>query len=232
MHEQFTLPARAQVTKPAGGEFFLFAESLSGRIEVEYRLRASSGQIITSSHVLGEQDQVEFIAPLVEMTVRNLTNAPNDIVLRGGFAKYHPRTDAGQVEVVGTVDVTGSGVSVTGVVDVDTDAATAARIIAAASTNETSVKAAAGTVFSVSGTNVSAAAQYLKIYDLAVAPNLATDVPAMTLALPVGPFNFEFAGMRGVAFATGIAYAITGAVGDNDTTPTAAGDVVATLTYL
>lgn len=97
---------------------------------------------------------------------------------------------------------------------------------AAASTNATSAKASAGTVFVIEAMNTTASVKYLKLYNKASAPTVGTDTPVRTIALaPSNARSFiEFP--SGLYFATGIAYALTGAASDADATALAAGDVV------
>jgi hypothetical protein len=93
-------------------------------------------------------------------------------------------------------------------------------LIAAASTNATTVKASAGVVNTIQVSNINAAVRYLKLYNKATAPTVGTDTPVMTIMLPPGsnqvinfaPFGFRFS--TGVSFAltTGMAVADTGAV--------------------
>lgn len=102
----------------------------------------------------------------------------------------------------------------------------------AATTNATSVKAAAGDLFKVSGNNTVASKRYLKLYNKASAPTVGTDTPVLTFVLPASaPFAIDL-GTSGQYFATGIAFAITGAAADADTTAIAAGDIEClNLTY-
>jgi len=102
----------------------------------------------------------------------------------------------------------------------------------AATTNATSVKAAAGDLFKVSGNNTVASKRYLKLYNKASAPTVGTDTPVLTFVLPASaPFAIDL-GASGQYFATGIAFAITGAAADADTTAIAAGDIEClNLTY-
>jgi hypothetical protein len=94
---------------------------------------------------------------------------------------------------------------------------------AAATTNATSVKAANGTIRSIIGYNASGSARYLKLYDKSSAPTVGTDAPVMTLYLPpTTGFAFDLDHY----FGQGIAYAITGAAADADTTALTAGDIV------
>lgn len=111
-----------------------------------------------------------------------------------------------------------------------TGAATIAKVASAASTNATSVKASAGRVVGWSLTNTTASLKYFRLYNKASAPTVGTDSPALVVGLP--PTSTTRGELEaGVGFATGIAYAITGAVADLDTTVTAANDVIGGLFY-
>ena len=133
------------------------------------------------------------------------------------------RTVAGSVTtatISGTPAVTSTPVAGTG-----------ATLNSAASTNATSVKATAGNLFVVSASNVSASSRFLKFYNKASAPTVGTDTPILVIPIAAtSSVTLEF-GVVGMRFATGIAYAITGAIADADTTAIAAGDVKLALTY-
>jgi hypothetical protein len=108
---------------------------------------------------------------------------------------------------------------------------TARLLSAAASTNATSVKASAGNLHKIVGTQVNAAARYLKLYNKASAPTVGTDTPVWTFYLPPtavggGLFTLDF-GTQPLYFSTGIAYALTTAAADADTGALTAGDVIA-----
>lgn len=102
---------------------------------------------------------------------------------------------------------------------------------AAATTNLTAVKASPGRVHSIHAYNASAAVKYLKLYDKATAPLLASDVPVMVLPLAVGANHALDAAAVGVTFVAGIAIAITGALANTDTTALAANDVILNMVY-
>lgn len=109
--------------------------------------------------------------------------------------------------------------------------ATNARVQSAATTNATSVKAAAGKLFGYTLYNTSAAAKFFKLYNKASAPTVGTDTPIATVLIPAGGQASYSFGM-GKAFSLGIAYAITNLVADADTTVIAANDVVGHLDYI
>jgi hypothetical protein len=104
------------------------------------------------------------------------------------------------------------------------------RVMSAASTNATSVKASAGQVYGWYFYNSNAAVRYLKLYDKASAPTVGTDTPVMTIAIPGGAAA-NVAIPHGIAFATGIALALTTGVADADTGAVAATELVVNLLW-
>jgi hypothetical protein len=105
-----------------------------------------------------------------------------------------------------------------------------AKVASAASTNATSVKTREGRVVGWSLTNTTASLKYFRLYNKAAAPTVGTDVPVLIVGLPATSTTTAHL-PAGLALGTGIAYAITGAVADNDTTVTAANDVIGALFY-
>lgn len=107
------------------------------------------------------------------------------------------------------------------------------RVISAASTNATSVKASAGQVYGWAAYNLNAAARYLKLYNKASSPTVGTDTPVMTILIPGNTAgagtNIEMP--NGIAFGTGIAMAITTGIADADTGAVAANEIVVNLWY-
>ncbi len=109
---------------------------------------------------------------------------------------------------------------------------TAHTLNSAATTNATSVKASAGTLYGIAVSNVSASTRYFKLYNKASAPTVGTDTPVLVIPIAAGGVaNFPL-GTLGLRFGTGLAYAITGAAADTDTTAIAAGDCKVFLSYL
>lgn len=110
---------------------------------------------------------------------------------------------------------------------------TISRVISAASTNATSAKASAGQVYGWYVSNVNAAARYLKLYNKASAPTVGTDTPVMTILIPgnTAGAGATVAFENGIAFGTGIAYALTTGVADSDTGAVAANEIVAHVLY-
>ncbi len=109
------------------------------------------------------------------------------------------------------------------------------KLISAATTNATSVKASAGQVYYVTAFNNSSTIIYLKFYDKASAPTVGSDTPVRTLLIPhnngsgagfVIPYN------TGVPFTSGIAFALTGGIADSDTAAVAANAAVVNISYI
>lgn len=101
----------------------------------------------------------------------------------------------------------------------------------AATTNATSTKASAGTVWSVQASNINAAVRYLKLYNKASAPTVGTDVPVLTIPLPAGSVAQVDGGSNGIRFGTGIAWALTAGAADSDTAAVAASEHKVCISY-
>lgn len=113
--------------------------------------------------------------------------------------------------------------------------ATPFRLLSAATTNATSLKASAGKLMSLYVCNLNAAVRYLKFYNKASAPTVGTDTPVLTYPIPASTTG---AGVvvhlppDGIAFGTGIAYATTTGVADADTGAVAANEVIVNGSYI
>ncbi len=105
------------------------------------------------------------------------------------------------------------------------------KIISAASTNATVVKASPGKLGGWYLFNSNAAVRYLKVYNKATTPTVGADVPLQTLPiLPGGGANIELE--KGIVYSAGISVALTTGVADNDTAAVAANEIVVNLLYL
>jgi hypothetical protein len=106
-------------------------------------------------------------------------------------------------------------------------------LISANSTNATSVKAAPGTLLSVTAYNLHATLpRFLKFYNKASAPTVGTDTPIARIALPpVGAGNAIPLAVIGMDFSLGIAFALTTGAADNDTGAVAASEILVNYTY-
>lgn len=116
----------------------------------------------------------------------------------------------------------------------DSSNSTPFRLIAAATVNNTLVRAGLTRLQSGVVCNTSATKYYLKLYDKATAPVAGTDVPIMTIQLLAGTnFNvYDAFSDEGVFFKLGLGFAITALPADADTTAvTAIADVIVNFGY-
>ena len=105
------------------------------------------------------------------------------------------------------------------------------KLIAAASTNATVVKASAGRVYGYDLSNPSAAWKYVKFYNKATAPVVGTDVPVLVVGIPPNSRAYSDAVVP-IAFTTGISIAIVAGAADADATAVAAADVISNIQYI
>jgi hypothetical protein len=148
----------------------------------------------------------------------------------GAMANYG--TAPGAVLVPGinafvtNANANGRAVSASSSPVVPSSAPTTFHLIAANTTNATSVKGSAATLIGCQMSNNSTTPAYLKIYNKASSPTVGTDVPVVTAIIPGpaaggGGSNIQF-GPGGLALGTGFALAVTGVITDADTTAVAA----------
>lgn len=130
----------------------------------------------------------------------------------------NPSSKAAFVEVKGISPTTSGGWLVAR--DIDLDEATPANI-----------KDSAGQIGGWYFYNNSVNTIYVKLYNKATAPVLASDTPKMTIPIPAGSAaNIEFT--NGIEFDTGIGWATTTGVADDDTGAPAGNDLIANLLYI
>jgi hypothetical protein len=105
--------------------------------------------------------------------------------------------------------------------------------LSTADVNAANVKATGGKVFGWYITNVNAAARFVKLYDLNVAPTVGPSTPKLTILVPgAATGGVAFAQFpAGIAFPSGIGIGITTVVTDADATATAANEQVVNLFY-
>ena len=116
-------------------------------------------------------------------------------------------------------------------------AASTWHLVSAASTNATSVKGSAATLFSCQLGNIDSTVVYLKIYNKATSPTVGTDTPVKTLIIPKAATAADGAGSNitfgpgGLALGTGFAAAITAGITVADTTAVSASKVIINCDY-
>lgn len=107
--------------------------------------------------------------------------------------------------------------------------ATPGKLISAAGTNATNVKASAGTVYWMFCSNENTARRYAKVYNKATAPIVGTDIPVQTYIVPGRDEGAGFAfplPSQGMNLDLGFGLAITTGNDDNDTGAVGANEVV------
>lgn len=106
------------------------------------------------------------------------------------------------------------------------------KVVCAASTNATSVKASAGKIYRIDAFNSDTVGYWVKFYNKASAPTVGTDVPVATKFVPAGG-GFVIESTVGIPYTTGIALAATLNATDADTTVvTNANKLVINLRYI
>lgn len=109
---------------------------------------------------------------------------------------------------------------------------TAYNLNSAATTNLQFIKSTAGTLYNVSASNLSGTQKYVKLYNKASAPTLASDIPIVVIPVPASSaVQYDF-GAVGHRFTTGIAHAIVGGITDTDATAVALGDIKLAVSYI
>jgi hypothetical protein len=122
---------------------------------------------------------------------------PTWTVVRGSYATE-------PIPALQTHAVTGSGNFLTA-----PGPGTTLNSVSAATTNATLIKSTAGNLTELTVFNPTAALVYVKLYNKTSAPTVGTDVPVLTIPVPVnGMISLNF-GTQGKRFATGISFAIT-----------------------
>jgi hypothetical protein len=124
----------------------------------------------------------------------------------------------------------GSGGSTISLIPQTTGGLTLSHTVTAATTNATSTKGTAGQVYQVCVNNGAQYPVYLKLYNNATAPTVGTTTVVRTIVAQAGlPSCFQTE--EGLAFGTGIAWAVTKNLVDTDTTAVALNDATVELAY-
>jgi hypothetical protein len=120
-----------------------------------------------------------------------------------------------------------------GVSSKTTGGATAAKHVSAATTNATSLKASAGTLYGGRAFNSGAGAAFLKFYDKASAPTVGTDVPVLVIGIPAGQSVISELGTASESTSQpALLTRLLEAMADNDTTAVALNQVCLAMSLL
>jgi hypothetical protein len=106
--------------------------------------------------------------------------------------------------------------------------------VATATTNATLVAGRPADLTGWSVVNTSAAVKYVRVFNKATAPVPASDAALIVLRIPLaaGQRSDVQIASNGEWMSAGLAFNITGAAADTDTTVTAAGDVTVAFFYV
>jgi hypothetical protein len=155
--------------------------------------------------------------------------------ITGGRGQAVAGQSIGVIVSGGSVGVSGGSVGVSGTLTSNegTPVSPATHFYTTtASTNLVNVKASAGNLYSMTFTNYTASPLYVKLYNKASAPVVASDLPVHLIIVPATSDKQVQFGSKGLRLTTGISFAITGAIADTDTTTTTAGAMRVCTSYI
>ena len=176
-----------------------------------FMVGGSDGTNLIATRIATPADANGNIAALVTSSRGSLYNGATWDMQRGNA------TDGTQVYVKGTT--TDNGL-------------VASKVVCAATTNATSVKASAGKIYRIDAFNSDTVGYWVKFYNKASAPTVGTDVPVATKFVPAGG-GFVIESTLGIPYTTGIALAATLNATDADTVAvTTANKLVINLRYV
>lgn len=209
--------------------------SIDGKITA-----CNTGAVVISSGTVTTVSAVTAITNALPAGTNNIGDVdvltvPAPLSTTGGGTEAAAMRITVASDSTGLLSVDDNGASLTADVPaVATGGATPGKLISAATTNATSVKASAATLYSLQVFNLNAAARYLKLYNKASAPTVGTDVPVQVYMIPG---NTAGAGLvvpiptSGIAFGTGLAFALTTGIADTDTAAVAANEICLSYSY-
>ncbi len=191
------------VTQPVSGTFWQATQPVSGTVSI------TSNSAVNVAQVAGTTTDV------------------NSGSKSAGTQRIVIATD--QPQLTNALKVDGSGVTqpVSGTITANagtgnfnvaatTGGSTPSHTISANTTNATSTKGSAGQIYGFCISNANAAARYFKLYNKATAPTVGSDTPVMTVQIPASS-TVARAFPVGLAFSTGIAWAVTTGITNADT---------------
>jgi hypothetical protein len=182
-------------------------------------LNAETTKVIGTVRLLGN------VGAIMDFAGQNAASPANSLQVGGQFNTSPTTLTTGdssplQLDSGGKllVNCTGcSAGSTVSLIPATSGGLTMSHAIAAASTNATSLKASAGQLYGASIYNNAGYPVYLKFYNKASAPTVGTDTIVYEVAVQAGTER-EVHTEEGLAFSTGIAYAVTKGITDADTT--------------
>ncbi len=162
----------------------------------------------------------------------------------------HTVVDSGTITTVTTVTTVSSVTAIAGALPAGTNTIGAVTTVAgttggttpyvlqqsANSNNSTSVQASASTLYGLEAFNLAAYPVYIKFFNKASAPTPGSDTVVKSIMVPANSTAANGAGVviswdKGVAFGTGLAFAIVKGQANSDNTSVASGDCTLNLDY-
>lgn len=209
----------------------------------------ASGELITSggasgggdasaanqTTIIGHVDGIEGLLNTIDTDTGNIASSTSTTATNTGTTATNTGTIAGAVDTTGTDRMRVTMYDSSGNEIVVPTAGLTSYTAAGASTNATSVKGSAGTVYHYTLTNTTTAIYYLRMYNLSSAPTCSSatgyvaTIPIPPAAAAGGAGGREIPKNIGQAFTTGIGFCITGGASSTDNTNAATGVFVEIL---
>lgn len=194
--------------------------------------------LIAGAATIGKVDLLGNSGAAMDFAGQNASSPANSLLIGAQFNTSPTTITSGsasplQMDNTGhlLVNCTGcSGSSTVGLVPQTSGGLTLAHTVAAASTNATSTKASAGQVYHVCVNSNAAYPVYLKLFNKASAPTVGTDTPVKVMEAQAG-VPACLSSEDGLAFGTGIAWALTKGITDADATAVLISDATVELAY-
>jgi hypothetical protein len=168
--------------------------------------------------------------------IEEIKSKNNELVVRHTDTQYE--TDNNGYEVMRFVDAAPfaydeglNALKIYGMCSSSDNGGSKHHLKSAATTNATSVKTVSGRINMLNVANLTAAIKFLKLYNKISAPTVGTDVPIMVIPIQANTTLPIVHNDIGIYFSAGIAYAITGAIADADTTAVGANEVIVNMIY-
>lgn len=199
---------------------------------VNATLSAETTKVIGTVRLLGN------VGAVMDFAGQNAAQPANSLLIGGEFNTSPTTITTGnasplQLDSSGKLLVNCTGCSAGSTVQLipgTSGGVTMSHLVSAGSTNATSLKGSAGQLYGASIYNNAGYPIYLKFYNKASSPTVGTDTIVFEVPVQAGTER-EVHSDEGLAFATGIAYALTKGIADADATAVLASDASVDLIY-
>jgi hypothetical protein len=202
----------------------------------EMQVDIVSSALPTGAATAANQATANTALAAIQTSVEILDNAISGSEMQVDIVAALPagNNNIGDVDVA-SLPALAAGTNVVGYVGLEARTSgglSVSRVISGASTNATVAKASAGQVYGWYCSNTNDSPRYVKLYNTSSSPTVGTDTPTHTILVPGNSGSGCTATFpHGIAFSTGISYAITAVAADNDTTAVAANEIIVHIHY-